>query len=109
MEQLIYGERVHVVFDVDLPSLVRHQVVEHAKRLLQRCMYRFGAAEVHVHLKHDGPQIACTTTLLTDDGRFHARVIDWDVRRAVMDAVDSIEMQLHKHTERKSERTLLHA
>jgi len=100
MEELQYDERVHVIIDVKLPSLIKYHVVEQAKRLLERSMHHYHNVGVQMHVKPDGPQIGCNLTLHTEDGKFHAHVIDWDVRKVVMDTVDSVELQLQKHWSR---------
>jgi hypothetical protein len=94
---------VQVTTDVALPSLIRKQVHDYMTRFLSRYDARFGFVQLHAHLKHDGPQIACSINLVTDDGRYHARLSGWDVRTMVQEGVDMLAFQVHRKMERRAE------
>lgn len=87
--------------EVYLPSMIKRQLVQDAQRLLEKHMAWFGWSQLDLHLKYDGPQMECTMLMTTDNGRYHASVVGWDVRQIVHDAITRIEMQLHKRMERR--------
>ena len=94
-------EPVQMVSDVRLPSLVRRQLQEQAQRFSERHASRFGFAQMYMHLKYDGSQIVCNLRYLTDRGRFMATSIGWDVREALQDALEGVDVQLVKQRERR--------
>jgi len=105
MKQERMLDNVHLAVEVPLPSLIREQTREQATMLLLRHASRFGAAQLNVRLKLDGPQIACLLSLHTDDGRYHASATDWDVRSAVSQALGSVESQVVKRFEKRTAQT----
>jgi ribosome-associated translation inhibitor RaiA len=88
--------------EVYLPSLIKRQILQDAHRLLEKHASWFGWSQVDLHLKYDGPQVECTLNMVTDDGRYHANVVGWDVRQIVHETINRIELQLHKHAEKRA-------
>lgn len=88
--------------DVRLSSVVRRQLIEQMERLLDKHRYWFGISQLDVRLRTNGPQLECNMHLITDDGRYHANVSGWDVRQIVHEAVNRIDLQMHKRFEKRA-------
>jgi ribosome-associated translation inhibitor RaiA len=97
-------EDVQLVSDVKLPSMIRRQIQEQASRFRERHAARFGFSRVHMHMKHDGPQIACNLNFVTDDGIYNAYATGWDVRLIIAEVLDSADFQIIKRIEKRAAR-----
>lgn len=105
------GENVQLTTAVPLPKRMKGYLLDRASRLLNRHRHCFGAVLLHIYVKNANSRVGMTMNMFTDDGRFHAYVEDWDVRRAADDALNTIHAQIVKQFEKRavSARELVHA
>jgi hypothetical protein len=97
------GGNLQFSTDVKLPSLVRRQVLEQMERLLEKHSFWFGATQLDVRIRNNGPQIECSMNLSTDDGRYHAHATGWDVRQIVHETLNRLDLQMHKRFEKRAQ------
>lgn len=89
-----------MTFDVPLPSLVKQALEDRAAALLNRHAHRFGMAQMHLHLKHAGPQTECIANLFTDEGNYHASLTAWNVLSGIDAVLDKMHQQILKQSEK---------
>ena len=91
---------VQFVIDVPLPRTVRHDLRVQAERFLDRYRQHSGVGQLIVHVKRDGPQIACHAHLFAGTESYHGFETGWDVRRVIDGTFDAIDAQERRVRER---------
>lgn len=89
--------------EVALPTLIKAQVLKQASRFSGRHKDQFRNSVLEMHYKFEGPQVECKLDFITNQGKYYATVLGWDVRQITHDAIERLDTQVQKHLEKRND------